>query len=84
MAGDVLQGPDEEGLRALARTHAEDAIKVLAEVMATAETPPAARVSAAVNLIERGYGKSGPSLTPEEAGELVVKVMQFAGNNPSK
>ena len=46
-------------IRALAGEHANDAISMLAELMKNDDTPAAARISAAKELLERGYGKSG-------------------------
>jgi hypothetical protein len=48
-------------IRSLARTHTESALKVLAGIMNQHEAPPAARVSAATALLDRGWGK--PSQT---------------------
>jgi hypothetical protein len=42
----------------LARQHTEGAISLLAKVMADEKAPPAARVTAAQALLERGWGKS--------------------------
>lgn len=81
MADDT--GPSEEELRALARTHTEDAIATLAEVMLSAETPPASRISAAVHLMDRGYGKSGLGTSQDESGDIIVEVRRFGGNNSS-
>ena len=44
-------------VRDLARTHAEDAIAALAEIAADRSAPPSARVSAAGELLNRGYGR---------------------------
>ncbi len=46
-------------IRALAGEHAESAVTTLVELMGSDETPAAARISAAKELLERGYGKSG-------------------------
>jgi hypothetical protein len=42
----------------LARQHTEGAISLLAKVMADEKAPPAARVTAAQALLERGWGKA--------------------------
>ena len=44
-------------IRSLTRSHTEAAIKVLVGVMDQPKTPPAARVSAAIALLDRGRGK---------------------------
>ncbi|MCP4184846.1 MAG: hypothetical protein GY761_16260 [Hyphomicrobiales bacterium] len=46
-------------IRSLAGEHAETAIDMLVELMEDGGTPAAARISAAKELLERGYGKSG-------------------------
>lgn len=45
-------------IRSLARAHTGTAVKVLAGIMTSAEAPPAARVSAAQALLDRGWGKA--------------------------
>ena len=46
-----------KGIQLLAREHAPQAIKTLAEIMKNAKAPPAARATAAAMLLDRGYGK---------------------------
>lgn len=45
-------------VKALAQMYGADAIDTLAEIMKNGELPPAARVAAAKELIDRGFGKS--------------------------
>lgn len=47
----------------LARKHTTDAINVLVSIAKARKAPPAARVSAAVALLDRGYGKPNQSLS---------------------
>ncbi len=44
-------------IRSLARSHTQKALNVLAGIMEQADAPPAARVSAAQALLDRGWGK---------------------------
>lgn len=44
-------------VRDLAREHAEDAVQVLASIMRDNEAPAAARISAATEILNRGYGR---------------------------
>jgi hypothetical protein len=44
-------------IRSLARGHTEAAINTLVGVMNSGEAPPAARVSAATAILDRGWGK---------------------------
>ena len=45
-------------IRSLARSHTEAAINVLATIMQSEDATPAARVSAANSLLDRGWGKA--------------------------
>ncbi len=64
-------------IRSLARSHTEAAIKVLAGVMNQKKTPPAARVSAAVALLDRGWGKPTQMIADDPEGEpLAVETDQ--------
>lgn len=60
-AGRKLGSPNKStaAIRALACKHSEAAIQTLLQIMQSNDTPSAARVSAAKELIERGYGKAG-------------------------
>ena len=44
-------------IKSLARAHTESAITTLARVMTNRDSPPAAQVSAAQALLDRGWGK---------------------------
>jgi len=44
-------------IRSLARSHTQKALNVLAGIMEQGDAPPAARVSAAQALLDRGWGK---------------------------
>jgi hypothetical protein len=50
-------------IRALAQEYTEAAVRVLAEIMVSKDAPPAARVSAASALLDRGHGKPPQSIT---------------------
>lgn len=51
-------------VKALARSHTKEAIQALASIATSKKAPPSARVSAAVALLDRGYGR------PAQAVEL--------------
>lgn len=51
----MAKAPTE--IRSLARSHTESALSTLAGIMTNADAPPAARVSAATALLDRGWGK---------------------------
>jgi len=44
-------------VKKLARFYSQDAIKVLASIMSDAEAPTSSRVSAAGELLDRGFGR---------------------------
>jgi hypothetical protein len=54
-------------IRSLARVHTETCIRVLAGIMQQTDAPPAARVSAATMLLDRGWGK------PHQTSEVTVR-----------
>lgn len=49
-------------IRELAKQHSPRAIAVLAEIMESAESPPAARTAAATALLDRAFGKPPASM----------------------
>lgn len=49
-------------LAKLAQSHAETAVKTLVDVMTAEEATPSARVSAASELLDRGFGRAPQSL----------------------
>lgn len=55
-------------VKALARVHTESALRVLNGVMNSAGAPPAARVAAAIAVLNRGWG--APSQAVEVTGEI--------------
>lgn len=59
-------------IKALAQRYTDDALKTLVQVMQSSESD-AARVAAARELLDRGYGKSAQALTGE-GGEGPVKL----------
>ena len=60
-------------LRSLARGHTELCIKVLAGIVSQEAVPPAARVSAAGILLDRGWGRAPQTHTGED-GEGDIRV----------
>src|SRR5262249_34820770 len=59
-------------IRSLARSHTETCIRALAKVVANT-TSDAARVAAASELLDRGWGKSAQSLTGAD-GEGAISI----------
>lgn len=57
-------------IRSLARSHTRTAINVLVGIMCSKEATPAARVSAANAILDRGWGKAAQSLENGDDGAL--------------
>jgi len=63
-------------IRSLARSHTRTAINVLVVVMRAKDATPAARVSAATAILDRGWGKPAQALAndADRALELVQRI----------
>jgi hypothetical protein len=57
-------------IRSLARSHTRTAIRVLVGVMRCKDATPAARVSAANAILDRGWGKATQPLDNSDGGAL--------------
>ena len=68
-------------LRSLARAHTELGVKVLAGIASAEDAPPAARVSAAQALLDRGWGKPAQPHTGED-GEIRVTLRTITEGKP--
>ena len=64
-------------LRSLARGHTALCIKVLAGIVSQEAIPPAARVSAAGILLDRGWGRAPQSHVGEDGGDLRITIRQI-------
>jgi hypothetical protein len=69
-------------IRALARSHTRTAVSVLIRVMRSKDATPAARVSAANALLDRGWGKATQPLESSEDGalELIHRIERVIVN----
>jgi hypothetical protein len=63
-------------IRSLARSHTRTAVRVLAGIMRSDDATPAARVSAANAILDRGWGKSAQPVENGEDGmlELIHRI----------
>ena len=59
-------------IRSLARSHTRTAITVLVRVMKSEDATPAARVSAANAILDRGWGKAAQPLESGDEGSLKI------------
>ena len=57
-------------IRSLARSHTRSALKALVGVMQCKDTTPAARVSAANAILDRGWGKPPQAIQSGDDGAL--------------
>lgn len=70
--------PSQDGaIKALARKHTKAAIATLAHLMKTSDQPPV-RVSCAVALLDRGWGRPAQALTNEDGSPLQIQTIVFA------
>jgi hypothetical protein len=65
-------------VRELAQRQTEAAIEALAETLASPKTPPAAKVSAAIALLDRGWGKVTQTVS-FDAGRAVAEFLASVG-----
>ncbi len=72
-------------IRSLARAHTEQALNVLVGVMGQTDAPPAARVSAANSILDRGWGKPAQPIENGEDGafELIHRIERTIVNAPN-
>src|SRR5215510_15973519 len=61
-------------VKELAREHTPEAIRTLVSIMNNPKLAPAARVSAANSLLDRGYGKPPQHITGENAPVYVARL----------
>jgi hypothetical protein len=63
-------------IRSLARSHTESALNCLVGIMGQSDAPPAARVSAANSILDRGWGKPAQPIENGEDGafELIHRI----------
>jgi hypothetical protein len=59
-------------IRSLARTHTRTAISVLVKIMRSEDATPAARVSAANAILDRGWGKATQPVGNSEDGVIEI------------
>src|SRR6476660_5591312 len=67
-------------VKELARKHTAKAIETLVSIMDNPKAAPAARVSAANALLDRGYGKPPQHITGEGGPSFVVRLPEPAKN----
>lgn len=61
-------------LRSLARSFTKGAIDVLVHLMSSKEVAPAARIAAAIAILDRGWGKPVQPLDSEGSIELIHRI----------
>ena len=64
-------------IRSLARQHTAEMIRVLASVARSKGAPPGARVAAAAELLDRGWGKSAQVHSDPDGGPIQVVIRQL-------
>jgi hypothetical protein len=61
----------------MARVHTEMAIRVLASIASQPSAPESARVTAASQLLDRGWGKAPATLAGPDGGSINVIIRQI-------
>lgn len=61
-------------IKSLARAHTETAVNTLVGIMNQPDSPPAARVSAASVLLDRGWGKPSQAIIGGDDDDPAVKI----------
>ena len=70
-------------VRELAQAQTESAIAGLVRVLEGAESPAAARVSAAVALLDRGWGKPVQTIAGDDENPLVARIERVIVDPPN-
>lgn len=63
-------------VRAEARKHTGTAIRVLTGIASNDEAPPAARVTAAQALLDRGWGKATQPISGDAENPLKIEIIE--------
>lgn len=70
----MAKAPTE--IRSLARSHTESALNCLVGIVNQGDAPPAARVSAAQALLDRGWGKPAQAIIGGDDDDNPITVIQ--------
>lgn len=70
-------------IKSLARSHTEGALKTLAGIMNKTDAPEAARVAAAKELLDRGWGKATQHIETEITKRYVARLPEKAADAKS-
>ncbi|OMG85403.1 hypothetical protein [Achromobacter xylosoxidans] len=69
-------------IKALAQQHGPEAIATLVSIMKATKQPPAARVAAAKELLDRAYGKSVQPIEGGDPDKPINMALQIAFRRP--
>lgn len=72
----VAEQEAKQGVRDLCRSFTRDAVNALAEVVNNRKTPAAARVGAAIALLDRGWGKPVQVVAGEDGGPVRIERIE--------
>jgi len=71
-------------IKAVAQEHGADAIKTLVSIMKATKQPPAARVAAAKELLDRAYGKSAQPIEGGDPDKPINMALRIAFRRPGE
>lgn len=81
-------GPNGESLTELCRAHTTDAIKALHDIMQAAANEPKDRITAALALLDRGWGKPKEAIDIDARiegglGLPVIQILRYESDAPN-
>lgn len=73
----------KDDIRSAAREHADAALQALVDVCESFEAPPSSRVSAAIAILDRGFGKPIAYVERTEDDSVAKSLRDVASRNAS-
>lgn len=73
-SGNPSGRPSDAALKELCRARTAEAVRTLAQIMASKKSPASARVAAACALLDRGYGKPAQAITGADGKDAVFRI----------
>lgn len=64
-------------VKAIAQAYTVEAVEILVGIARDGDAPPAARVSAVKELLDRGHGKAPQAITGPDGGDLALTVKKI-------
>ena len=65
----------KQNISAICREYTKDAVETLVEIMGSGDAPPSARVKAATEILDRGWGKAPVNIRVDAGGALDLESL---------